>query len=264
MYSWAGYQENFVDSIDPFSRKVSQLSALMTRKDPQTAIHQQRVAQLSVRIALKMHLPAEQVAGVWLAGIIHDIGKIAVPGHILTKPGKLTATETSLMQAHALSGYKILDMMDFPQRVRQTVLQHHERMDGSGYPSCIKGKTLLLESRILAVADVFDAMRTHRPYRTALTLGQTLEEIVPHSNVLYDSQVVDTIVDLSFVGHSSNPLPLLGSGAIKKCLRQYVIWGKIDAAIGWGTDPNLTASEYLPGIINYSDFLEVTLPWQMY
>jgi putative nucleotidyltransferase with HDIG domain len=218
-YSWAGYQENFVDSIDPFSRKVSHLSALMTRIDPQTAIHQQRVAQLSARIALKMHLPAEQVAGVWLAGIIHDVGKIAVPRHILTKPGKLTATETSMMQTHALSGYKILDMMDFPRRVRQAVLQHHERMDGSGYPSCIKGRDLLLESRILAVADVFDAMRSHRPYRTALTLGQTLEEIVPHCNVLYDSQVVDTVVDLTFVGHSSIPLPLLGSGAIKRYLR---------------------------------------------
>jgi putative nucleotidyltransferase with HDIG domain len=195
----------------------------MTRKDPQTAKHQQRVAQLSARIALKMHLPAKQVAGVWLAGIIHDIGKIAVPGNILTKPCKLTTTETLLMQAHALLGYKILGMMDFPRHVRQAVLQHHERMDGSGYPSCIKGKDLLLESRILAAADVVDAMRSHRPYRAALTLSQTLEEIVHHSNVLYDSQVVDTVVDLSFVGHSSIPLPVLGSGAIKKYPRQYVI-----------------------------------------
>jgi putative nucleotidyltransferase with HDIG domain len=215
-YSWAGYQENFVDSIEPFSRKVSHLSALMTRKDPQTAIHQQGVAQLSASLALEMHLPVEQVAGVWLAGIIHDIGKIAVPGHILTKPGKLTTTETSLMQAHALSGYKILGMMDFPRRVRQAVLQHHERMDGSGYPSCIKGNDLLLESRILVVADVVDAMRSPRPYRAALTLSQTLEEIVHHSGVLYDSQVVDTLVDLCFVGHSSIPLPLLGSVKIRK------------------------------------------------
>jgi putative nucleotidyltransferase with HDIG domain len=222
-YSWSGYQENFVDAIEPFSRKVSHLSALMTRKDPQTATHQQKVAQLSANIALKMHLPAEQVAGVWLAGIVHDIGKIAVPWHILTKPGRLTTTETSLMQAHALSGYELLGRMDFPRRVRQTVLQHHERMDGSGYPSCIKGKDLLLESRILIVADVFDSMRSHRPYRAALTLSQTLEEIVPYSNVLYDSHVVDTVVDLSLVGHRSIPLPILRSGAIKKCLRQYVI-----------------------------------------
>lgn len=223
VYSWAGYQENFVDAIEPFSRQVSHLSALMTRKDPQTATHQQRVAQLSVRIALKMHLPAEQVAGVWLAAIIHDIGKIAVPGHILTKPDKLTTTEISVMQAHALSGYKILGMMDFPQRVRQTVLQHHERMDGSGYPSGIKGKDLLLESKILVVADVVDAMRSHRPYRAALTQTQTFEEIVYHSSVLYDSQVVDTVVDLSLVGHSSIPSPLLGFGTMKKYLRQYVI-----------------------------------------
>ena len=106
-----------MDSIEPFSRKVSHLSALMARKDPQTTTHQQRVAQLAARIALKMHLPVEQVAGVWLAGMIHDVGKIAVPEHILTKPGKLTTDETSLMQAHALSGYKILGMMDFPRRV---------------------------------------------------------------------------------------------------------------------------------------------------
>ena len=222
-YLWARYQENFVDSVEPFSRKVSHLLALMTRKDRQTAIHQQRVAQLAASIALKMHLPAEQVAGVWLAGIIHDIGKISVPGHILIKPGKLTATETSVMRAHALAGHNILGMMDFPQRVRQTVLQHHERMDGSGYPSCIKGQDLLLESRILVVADVVDAMQSHRPYRAALTLSQTLEEIVSHSNVLYDSQVVDTVVDLSFVGHRPIPLPPLGSGPIKKYLRQYVI-----------------------------------------
>jgi putative nucleotidyltransferase with HDIG domain len=223
VYSWAGYQANFVDTIEPFSRKVSHLSDLMTRKDPQTATHHQRVAQLAVSIALKMHLPAEQVAGVWLAGITHDIGKIAVPAHILTKPGNLTGTETSVMRAHALSGYKILDMMNFPRRVRQTVLQHHERMDGSGYPSGRGGKDLLLESRILAVADVVDAMRSHRPYRAALTLGQTLEEIVSHSNVRYDSHVVDAVVDLSFVSHSPTPRPLLGSGAIKKYLRQYVI-----------------------------------------
>jgi putative nucleotidyltransferase with HDIG domain len=218
-YSWAGYQENFVDLLESLSPKVSHLSALMTRKDPQTAIHQQRVAQLSASIALKMRLPAEQVAGVWLAGILHDIGKIAVPGHILTKPCTLTTTETSEMQAHALSGYKILGMMDFPRRVRQTVLQHHERMDGSGYPSCIKGKDLLLESRILAVADVVDAMRSHRPYRAALTLSQTLEEIVDRSGVLYDSQVVDIVVDLSFVVYGSIPLPLLGSGKIGKRTR---------------------------------------------
>ena len=155
--------------------------------------------------------------------IIHDIGKIAVPENILAKPGKLTTTETSLMQAHALSGYEILGTMDFPRRVRQTVLQHHERMDGSGYPSCIKGKDLLLESRILVVADVVDAMRSCRPNRATLTLSQTLEEIVHHSNVLYDSQVVDTVVDLLFIDHSSIPLPLLGSRAIKKYLRQCVI-----------------------------------------
>jgi putative two-component system response regulator len=223
VYSWAGYQANFVEAIEPFSRKVSHLSDLMHRKDPQTANHQQRVAQLSARIALKMRLPAGQVAGIWLAGIIHDIGKIAVPGHILTKPGRLTGTETSVMRAHALSGYKILGMMDFPQRVRQTVLQHHERMDGSGYPLGIKGQDLLVESRILAVADVVDAMRSPRSYRAALSLGQTLEEIVSHSNVFYDSHVVDTVIDLSFVSHSSIPQPLFGSGTMKKYLRQYVI-----------------------------------------
>ena len=160
-------------------------------RDPYTSGHQQRVSSLTTCIAQEMRLPAAQIEGIRIAGIVHDIGKIYIPSEILSKPGRLTENEFNLIKKHSQAGYNILKVVEFPWPVAQTVLQHHERMDGSGYPGQILGKDIILEARILAVADVVEAMASHRPYRPALGIDKALEEISQKKGILYDSEVVD-------------------------------------------------------------------------
>ena len=138
-----------------------------------------------------MNLPAKQIEGIRVAGILHDIGKLRVPSEILSKPGRLNEIELALMRIHAQAGHDILKIIEFSEPIALIVLQHHERMDGSGYPSHISGENILLEARILCVADVVEAMASHRPYRPALGIDKALEEICQNSGVLYDSEVVD-------------------------------------------------------------------------
>jgi len=170
---------------------ITTMASIVEMRDPYTAGHQRRVAELAVAIANELKLPEEQVEGVHLAGVVHDIGKIRVPAEILSKPGKLSVLEFGIIKEHSQSGYEILKNIDFPWPIAKIVLQHHERMDGSGYPQGLKGDQILLEARILAVADVVEAITSHRPYRPGLGLEVALEEITHSRGILYDPQVVD-------------------------------------------------------------------------
>lgn len=175
---------------------VNALAVTAEKRDPYTAGHQQRVAHLACAIAREMRLPADQIDGIRVAATLHDIGKIAVPSEILTKPGQLTEMEWGLIRCHPQAGYEILKNIPFTWPVARIVLQHHERMDGSGYPSGLSGDEILLEARILAIADVIEAMASHRPYRPALGTKEALTEISQNSNVLYDSDAVNACLRL--------------------------------------------------------------------
>jgi len=160
-------------------------------RDPYTAGHQRSVTDLARSIAKEMGFPRDKIAGIRMAGALHDIGKIAIPAEILTKPGQLSKAEFELIKKHPQTGYNILKPIKFPWPVAQIVLQHHERMDGSGYPQGLSGKDILLEARILGVADVVEAMASHRPYRPALGIDKALAEISINRGKLYDIKVVD-------------------------------------------------------------------------
>jgi putative nucleotidyltransferase with HDIG domain len=168
---------------------VHALANLVSKRDPYTSGHQERVTELAIAIAEEMKLPYEQIKGIQIAGLLHDIGKIAVPAEILSKPSKLTRAEFAIIQTHPQIAYDILKGINFPWTVAEAVLQHHERINGSGYPHHVEGNSINLEARILGVADVVEAMTSHRPYRPALGLKVALEEIRKNQDVLYDPAV---------------------------------------------------------------------------
>jgi len=165
-------------------------------RDPYTAGHQRRTADIARCIARELGLPGEQVDGIRMAGAIHDLGKISVPVEILSKPGKIGALEFSLIKYHPQTGYNILTGIDFNWPVAEIVKQHHERMDGSGYPYGLSGEDILLEAKVIGVADVIEAMSSHRPYRPALGVDKAFEEIQKNRGILYDPCVVDATVHL--------------------------------------------------------------------
>ncbi len=171
-------------------------------RDPYTAGHQRRVARISRAIAEEMGLDNEKTEGIYTAAGIHDIGKISVPAEILTKPGRITDIEYSLVKTHSPMGYDILKTIEFPWPIGKIVLQHHERLDGSGYPAGLSGDNILLEARIVAVADVIEAMSSHRPYRPALGMARALEEISQNKGILYDPDVADACLRLFERGFS--------------------------------------------------------------
>ena len=175
---------------------VDGLAASLEIRDPYTAGHQKRVAMLAVEIAKEMGLSADQIEGISVAGTIHDIGKIAIPSEILSKPGKISEVEFALIKSHSQVGYDIIKNIEFPWPVGKIILQHHERMDGSGYPQGLKGDEIILAARIIAVADVVEAMSSHRPYRPAIGLDNALEEISRNKGIVYDSDVVDACLNL--------------------------------------------------------------------
>jgi len=169
---------------------IDLLGRVVEHRDPYTSGHQKRVAELARAIAEKMGQPSETVVSVYMGGLIHDLGKIAVPAEILSKPGKLAAYEFTLIQQHPLTGYDIIRNLSFPWDIARMVLQHHEKLDGTGYPNGLKGDEILIEARILTVADVVEAMATHRPYRAALGVDVALQEISRHAGQHYDPEVV--------------------------------------------------------------------------
>lgn len=179
---------NVVDGI------VHAMALMAEANAPHTAGHQRRVALLASAIAREMGLTDEKVDGVRTAALLHDIGKIWVPAEIYNKPGQISQDEFDSIKVHPLAGFEILKNIEFPWPVDRIVLQHHERMDGSGYPSGLPGKEILQEAKILAVADVIEAMASHRPYRAALGIDHAMEEISHERGTLYDSQVVDACI----------------------------------------------------------------------
>jgi len=182
--------------IGAMEHAIQAMTIVVEMRDPHTAGHQQRATQLACAIAREIGLSEERIGGLRLAGLIHDIGKVRVPAEILMNPDGLSEPEFMMIKAHPRLGYEILRTIDFPWPVAQIVLQHHERMDGSGYPSGLSGEDIIMEARILAVSDVVDAMASHRPYRAALGINKALEEISQNKGVLYDSRVVDACLML--------------------------------------------------------------------
>ncbi|MBI9085571.1 MAG: response regulator [Desulfobacterales bacterium] len=175
---------------------VQAMSRAVEIRDPYTAGHQRRVAKLAAAIAEKIGLSPDRIHGLRLAGAIHDIGKIGVPAEILCKPGKLNELEYGIIQLHPKVGYNILKDIAFPWPVAEIVLQHHERLDGSGYPQGLRGEAILKETRILSVADVFETIATHRPYRPARGLDKAMEELETNSGILYDPEAVSACQEL--------------------------------------------------------------------
>jgi putative nucleotidyltransferase with HDIG domain len=175
---------------------IHAMALTVEMRDPYTAGHQQRVAQLATAIAKEMGLSRDQLNGLRMAAMIHDMGKIAVPAEILSKPGSINEIEFNLLRSHPKVGYDILKTIDFPWPIARMVLQHHERMDGSGYPSGLKGDEILLEARILSVCDVVESMASYRPYRPAIGLDKALEEISRNRGVLYDASVVNACLEV--------------------------------------------------------------------
>lgn len=160
-------------------------------RDPYTAGHMSRVASLAADIARKMELLSQQVIAVEMAAAIHDVGKVTVPSEILSKPGRINEYEFGLIRMHSQAGYDVLRTVDFPWPLADIVLQHHEKLDGSGYPFGVKGAKILLEARIITVADILEAMASHRPYRAALPMQAALDELKNNAGRLYDEQVVE-------------------------------------------------------------------------
>ncbi len=175
---------------------IRAMAMTVEMRDPYTAGHQRQVANLASAIAEKMGISKEQIDSIHLAGTIHDIGKMQVPTEILSKCGKLTELEFDMIKTHSQAGYDILKTIEFQWPIADFVLQHHERMDGSGYPSGLEGKDILIEAKILSVADVVDAIVPHRPYRPALGIKKAQEEIFVNRGIVYDSDVVDACMSI--------------------------------------------------------------------
>ena len=175
---------------------IQVISRIVEMRDSYTAGHQRRVTALSRAIALEMGLAEDRVEGLVMAGEIHDLGKISVPAEILSKPTRLTEFEFRLVRIHAQAGYDILKEIDFPWPIAEIIVQHHERIDGSGYPQGLRGEVILLEARILAAADVVEAIASHRPYRPALGIEAALEELEQKKGILYDPDVVKACLAL--------------------------------------------------------------------
>ncbi len=175
---------------------IEAMALTVESRDPYTAGHQRRVANLAQEIAKEIGLSNSVVEGVKMAAIIHDLGKISIPAEILSKPTKLTDIEFSLIKTHPQVGYEILKGISFPWPIAKVMFQHHERINGKGYPLGISGDDIVIEAKIIGVADVVEAMASHRPYRPALGIDKALEEISNNKGILYDSEVVDACTKL--------------------------------------------------------------------
>jgi PAS domain S-box-containing protein/putative nucleotidyltransferase with HDIG domain len=184
---------------------IETLANVIVARDSYTAGHQKRVANLASAIAAKLNLPLHTIEGIHLSALIHDIGKIAIPAEILTKPTGLSNFELAMLRNHVQTGYDILKNIHFPWNLAQIVLEHHERIDGSGYPNGIKGDSICEEARIIAVADTVEAISSDRPYRKSRGIDAALEEIRVNSGKLYDAKVVDACLNVFQEDHFEFP-----------------------------------------------------------
>ena len=189
-------QESMRNLRKSLGATIQAMAVTVETRDPYTAGHQRRVADLARSIAVEMRLSRDQIDGIRMAATIHDLGKISVPVELLTKPTRLTKIEFDLIKTHAQSGYDILKDIDFPWPIARMVLEHHERVDGSGYPNGLTRDQILIESRILSVADVIEAMASHRPYRPGRGIQAALDEIATNRDILYDADAVDACLRL--------------------------------------------------------------------
>jgi PAS domain S-box-containing protein/putative nucleotidyltransferase with HDIG domain len=220
MLSEAKLKQSYAKLQSAMDSTIQAISMIVESRDPYTSGHQERVARLAREIAHEMGLSEEQCKAIHMAAVLHDVGKIHVPAEILSKPKKLNNIEMELIRQHPEVGFNILQSIQFPYPIARIVLQHHERMNGTGYPSGLSGEDILLESRILAVADVVEAIATHRPYRSALGIGKALEEIDLNRGILYDEAVTEACLRLfsekqfalsakeSYEDHSYHPVPI--------------------------------------------------------
>lgn len=202
-------KQSFVKLKKTLDEVIQAMGATVETRDVYTAGHQKRVAQLSEAIARELGFSRKEIEGVRLAASIHDIGKIYIPAEFLSKPGIISDTEFKMIKLHPQVGSEILSMIDFPWPIAKIVAQHHERVDGSGYPASIRHENILIEARIIGVADTVDAMASHRPYRASLGIDKALEEIAKNSGVLYDERVAAVCLRLfeekEFMFNSTSP-----------------------------------------------------------
>ena len=194
--AYESIQQKHGELLEAMDGIIHAMSLIVETRDPYTAGHQKRVADIACTIARTMGLSEWDIRGIRIAGLLHDIGKLSVPAEILTKPGKLNSSEFDIIKSHSKVSYDILEMIEFPWPVKKAILQHHERMDGSGYPDSLSGDDIILEARILGVADVVEAISSHRPYRPALGLEYAIREIIRQRGILYDTRVVDACIKL--------------------------------------------------------------------
>ena len=187
------YYENMENLLE---QTVAALSSAVEKRDPYTAGHQERVMQLSCAIGKELGFTEKKLSGLRMAAVIHDIGKLFIPAEMLTKPGKLTDAEMNLIKIHPQVGFDILKGIEFPWPIADIVVQHHERLDGSGYPNGLRENDILFEAKIIAVADVIEAMSTNRPYRPTLGMARALQEIQDHKNTRFDASIVDACVKI--------------------------------------------------------------------
>ena len=189
--------KQYIARLEQTTRGTLEAVAMMVeQRDPYTAGHERRVGELAAAIGAEMDLPDDTVKGLRLTGYVHDVGKISVPAELLSKPARLAPMEFELIKGHSQCGYDVLKNVDFPWPVAEVILQHHERLDGSGYPRQLKGEQIILEARIMSVADVVEAMSSHRPYRPGLGMEAALGEIEKNSGKLYDAKVVEACLRL--------------------------------------------------------------------
>ena len=189
-------KESFKKLQKTMEDSIYSISLVTEARDAYTAGHQQKVSKLAVALAKEMGFPKDKVEGIKIAALIHDVGKINLPAEILSKPGKLSEIEFNLIKNHSQTGYDILKKVDFLWPIARIVLQHHEKINGSGYPRGLKGDEILLEAKIICVADVVEAMSSHRPYRPALGIDKALEEISKNKGIMYDPEVVDACLKI--------------------------------------------------------------------
>jgi putative nucleotidyltransferase with HDIG domain len=189
-------EQSFIRLQNTIEGIVSAIAKVVENRDPYTAGHQKRVALLSTAIAKEMGLSDTVIQGLRFSAILHDIGKVNVPVEILVKPTKLTDDEFSIIKLHSLIGYEILNQIPFPWPVSRIVLQHHERLNGSGYPDGLKEQDILLEAKIIAIADVVEAMAYDRPYRPSFGVDNALEEVRNKSDILFDRNIVGICIKL--------------------------------------------------------------------
>ena len=191
--------------------KIQLIESKIAARDPDTVAHQRRVAHISWAIAREMGLPEEQTDNLLVAATIHDVGKISIPMDILSKPGRLSGPEWAEIKKHPTTGWEWLKPFELPTGITQVVLQHHERLNGSGYPLGLSGDEILLEARILGVADVIDAIAFHRPYKPYLGIGKAVDELLQYQGSLYDPWVVDAFMLLYWGNMFGNFFPVQGS-----------------------------------------------------